>query len=445
MLKFHLVTDTHYYNMQALGFTERRDQVTLNESGPIIDAAFEQIIADKSTDILLIAGDLTNNGETVCHAGFIEKLRHLRESGIRVFPITATHDYGMKKRDESEESRRRTDVHSRDELFALYEEFGKEDIIARFELSYCAQLAPGYRLLALNDDDDENGLCGYAPRHLEWILEQIQKAREEAQFIFAMTHHPMLAPSPIYPIIGGDGNMVAEHERVTTLFADAGLHFVFTGHTHMHHINCKVTQQGNTFWDINTSALTGVPAPIRAVTVDDTHMHIRTEYVDHFAWDLQGKAVKQYLSDHFDKMLNSIFDAAGNDIDELINILAGEFSVNKDAMRKFKFPLKLFGKFINRATLGTVGRLLFCRIPKQAKRVKVRWLLVESVRNIYGGDQPYSPDTPIGAAVYAIMGRVDGLARPFLKKVSLPFESIQSFVMSLIYGETPDANADLPL
>ena len=78
--------------------------------------------------------------------------------------------------------------------------------------------------------------------------------------------------------------------------------------------------------------------------------------------------------------------------------------------------------------------------------MRVKDLIMEAVRNIYTGDEPYSIDTPTGAAADAIMGRIERLAGPVLKKIDLPFDSLRGFVMSLIYdGGLPDNDAVLPL
>ena len=87
---------------------------------------------------------------------------------------------------------------SREELWDMYYEFGPNEAIAQIEryMSYVVQLAPGYRLLCLNDDGNGKDFCGYDKAQLEWILEQIKSAEQDGEFLFAMTHHPVLPPSP---------------------------------------------------------------------------------------------------------------------------------------------------------------------------------------------------------------------------------------------------------
>lgn len=86
-VNFYLITDLHYYAPElgtagkAYIKREIQDQVVLKESGAVIDAAIDFIIADKKTNIVLIPGDLTNNGEALSHKGIIERLQRLKDAG----------------------------------------------------------------------------------------------------------------------------------------------------------------------------------------------------------------------------------------------------------------------------------------------------------------------------------------------------------------------------
>ena len=79
MYKFTFLADLHYYS-KTLGASGRAyelrsgsDQKCLAESGAIIDAAFDHL-ARSDTRAVLLAGDLTNDGEMVCHRELREKL-----------------------------------------------------------------------------------------------------------------------------------------------------------------------------------------------------------------------------------------------------------------------------------------------------------------------------------------------------------------------------------
>jgi len=445
MLKFHLIADLHCYNLDIMGHSDHKDQIVVNECGAVIDAVFDRLLAQTDTDLVLIAGDLCTGGDRAHVDALLPKLRRLKAGGKRVFVVTASHDYYKIDHADDGGDGPQEDMVYRDQLYGLYEDFGFSAACSRYEadpLSYAAILAPGYRLLCLNTDGDK----GEGPGLWDWAEAQLAEAKAAGELVLAMHHYPVLPPSPVYPILdsGIFNNSVGMRERL----ADAGLGFVFTGHTHMQNISYMDTPAGNRLYEINTGSAVGYDAPIRTVTIEDGKMTITTSSIDHFDWDLQGKTVSQYLKDSFDRMLNSIFEAMNNDIPKMLDILNGEFRIKKEELLKRKGLLSIGGKFLYRLTLGGAGTVLFCRrkVPVEVRPVRVKNLIMEAVRNIYTGDEPYSIDTPIGAAVYALMGRIECLARPFLKKIDLPFESLRGFVMSLIYDDgLPDNNAVLPV
>ncbi len=443
-LNFYLLTDTHYHSPEN-GFFEGHDQQCINESGAIIDATFDMLIADKDVDIVLIAGDLSRNGKKNEHREFIEKLRRLKDGGKRVFVITATHDYGLKAFEENYTPESIPDYLTyRPDLREMYYDFGRSEAIAEHEsMSYTVQLAPGYRLLCLNDDGDGRDFCGYYDDHLQWILEQIEEAHKAGDYIFAMTHHPVLPPSPIYPMFS-KRDMLGDYERVSTLLADAGLQYIFTGHTHMQNIALKTTRKGNKLYDINTGALTGYPTAVRRVTLDSDRMQVKTTGIESFDWDLQGKTVMQYMQDNFDFMLNDIFDAMAFDIDRLAG-MAGGFSMDSKTIYKLRRPITFVGGKLQTLTLKKAARLVGAGkcVDKSVENVLLKDLVVELVRNIYGGDEPYSRGTPIYEALIGIIKKLSPILRRFRKKSEI-FEDLPGFIASIIADEyPPDSNAIL--
>lgn len=443
-LKFYLITDTHHYALKSLGWSEGKDQKCINETGAIIDAVFDKFIAQDEVNIVLISGDLSNNGETASHLEFIEKLNRLKSSGKRVFVITATHDYGLRELTNGDNTQTKKAITIRSELRGLYNDFGFEEAIAEYtdNLSYVAQLAPGFRLLALNDDGDGKTFCGYNEAQLTWILEQIKSAQDAGEYIFAMTHHPVLPPSPIYPLMS-KRDMLGDYENTSTILADAGLNFVFTGHTHMQHIGLKTTEKGNKLWDINTGSLVGYPTPIRHVVLDEEKMTITTEKIDTFDWDFKGISMEQYLIGNFDSLLNDIFDSMAFDFERFVG-LAGSFSLEREKAVKLKIPIKLAGKVMQKLTLGKAGRLLFVsrKIDKSVKNTLVKDLVIECVRNIFSGEQPYCPGTPMYAAIMALLGRLKRSARHFGKDNEI-LSDLPTFVESIICDGKPNSNAVL--
>ena len=83
-LKFHLITDLHHY-AASLGTTgsayewrSQSDQKCLAETGAIIDAAVDWLLQSE-IDIILVAGDVSCDGEKESHLELIPKLNRLRD------------------------------------------------------------------------------------------------------------------------------------------------------------------------------------------------------------------------------------------------------------------------------------------------------------------------------------------------------------------------------
>ncbi len=440
-LMFYHITDTHHYAVTSLGFSDEEDQKCMNESGAILDAVFEKLAAQDEVDIILISGDLTNNGERPSHTEFIEKLYRLKNAGKRVYVITATHDYGLRELKDGDTAENSTHA-SRSELKKFYSDFGFSEAIAEYDggLSYVAQLEPGFRLLALNDDN-----CGtdeFEEGQMAWIRQQINDASDAGDFCIAMEHHPVLPPSPVYPLFSGRD--MRSYGNKAALLADAGLQFVFTGHAHMQNISSITTERGNTLWDINTGSLVGYPTPMRRVVLDDEKMSITSEKIDSFDWDLKGKTADEYLIAHFDFMLNDVFDSMAFDLDRF-GALGGGFGISREFVHKLRIPIKIMGKIMQKLTIGKVGRLLWInrKVDKSVKKILIKDLVIEIIRNIFTGNEHYSPDTPMHQAIMAAIHRVHPIVKHFMKGNKI-IEELPWLVEHMIYDDTPDNEAVLP-
>ena len=178
-LKFFVITDTHYFKNSLGAFGEeyekfmRYEQKCFAETESINKALFEYLGNSKEADIILIAGDLSFNGEKESHLAFIEELKKLREKGKKIYVITAGHDFEDNCFAFDETGRISPEGTKREELYGLYYEFGFKQAIAcdRKHLSYVAQLGEGVRLLALNNDGDCGDFQTYDEEQISWIKE----------------------------------------------------------------------------------------------------------------------------------------------------------------------------------------------------------------------------------------------------------------------------------
>lgn len=469
-LKIQFITDTHYYSRKggtegaAYDKAESKSQKIIKDTDLVLKAGFDMLCEDTSTDIVVLAGDTTRDGEIESHKEFIEMLRDLKKRGKRVYVITATHDFrdgGVADGYDGDETIKVPAVENRHDLWDMYYEFGPNEAIATFEKSLCyvVQLAPGYRLFALNDDtnDKEEGRgSGYSDECMEWILEQLKDAYDNDQYVIAMTHHPMIAPSPFYAIIG-KGDMQRNHEVTREIFADHGLHCMLTGHTHVHDISVITSKKGNKFYDIACGAMAGCPPAMRNVTFDPAKGEIRTDTIlikDVPGLDTGGKPFDEYMKGFFFGMIREVIWAMGNDIDRLAEMTPA-FSIPGEKVKKLAWIIKPVGKLLNKLTFKKIWRLCKkeCGLKKEdiadiADNNVVDFIL-ELIQNLYCGDSPYGPETREYKLTCGFLNIIDSFLNTIglkIGKILKGAESVRGLVEPLLWNPGPcDAEATLKI
>ena len=449
-----VITDTHYYSKKlgtsgkAYEIANNKSGVLLAESREMLEAAFSQIAKDQRTDIVLLSGDTTSNGDYDSHAEFIEMLRDLKAKGKRVYVITATHDYKWDGTHHKYVKDERVTIPAakREELFDMYKEFGPDEALAVHEqsMSYIIQLQDGYRLFALNDDTNLNGKSGFSDELFEWIMEQIADARANNQFIVAMTHHPLIAPSPMYEIIG-KGDMMGDYEIRREQLADLGVQFMLTGHTHVHDIDKHVSPKGNYFYDISTASTVGFPATIRNIVFDADNKVVTTTtdlITEPVSFNTHGKDLQTYLADHMIGMIRDVIKAAGEDIDKFAD-MATAISIKKKVSYKIGWILKPIFKFLNKLKIGTVGNWTRAEtgLKKEdyadIKDKSVVDFIVDLVLNLYGGKSLYTPDDNEYKIAIGLINIIDSIIKVLhipLKKLVKVSDTVRGIVEPLLYN-----------
>ena len=440
---FYLITDTHYFK-NSLGATGRGydkfmryEQKCFAETQAINEAVLEYLGNSEEADTVLIAGDLSFNGEKESHLEFIKLLKGLENKGKRVFVITAGHDYndrpfaydGDVKLSLSQKDRlfdnsydygrsfvddgcikKRPEGTRKDELFDLYYDFGFKQAIAvdRKHLSYVVQLFDGVRLLALNNDGDGDEFQTYDEEQLSWIKEQAEKARDDGQMMFAMNHFPLLPGQPLFGLI--PTAVQKNSNKITDMLADSGVHLVFTGHMHNQSINEKTTAAGNKFYDVCTGSVIACPAYMRLVTIkDEATVDIKSIPTPDFEWDTQGKSCKEYLSDLFDSMILNILD----DMKSNPHAVLKKFGVQN---AKYFYPImEMLGKMFSVLTLEKACKYLAIKCSPEIKDMLVKNYIAELVRGVFVGNQTFKEGTPKGDVFIGVLNRIN----PILKKVQL--------------------------
>lgn len=446
---FYLVTDTHYYDSSfkrtgsAYEKRSRTDQKCVAETPAIVDAGFKKIADDSETNVILIPGDLVYRGEYQSHVGFRDRLYKLKEQGKKIYIITARHDYSGDPVEFDGDNLIPVKGMPREELMEFYGDFGFNDAVSlhKKSMSYVAQLSDGIRLLALNCDGDCKDFKGIWDDQMQWALDEIKKAHQDGQYIFAMTHYPLLPFSPVMNMIG-DAKLT-DWEKTAQTFADAGLDLIFTGHMHAQAVTDYTTKNGNTITDVQTGCFVGCPCAYRKVTFKDKNtVDIKSYTIESFDYDTDGKTAKEYFQWRFDRMITDIIDAMAYDFAFFTRLFGGP-----EKNKKLKIPVTLAGKTLQKLTLKGVGRLMCFKVDKSIQDRLVKDVAVELVRNIFVGNEPYIKGTPMYDAVSKLLKRLHPVTNIIEKKVGKKnplLSDIDAFVLDMI-GDEKQSDYDLTL
>lgn len=453
-LTVDVISDIHYYaksvGTEGAGFEKANSKSTFDllHNEEILDALANQLLKDKTTDIVLVSGDLTNNGEPASHEGAIAFLNKLKNGGKRVYAITSTHDYRDDNKTDGFNAQGTYTIETapRECLFEMYRSFGIDEAIAvhKKSMSYIVQLCDGYRLFALNDDSNGEGHSGFDSETFDWISKQIQKANEDGQFIVAMTHHPMISPSPFYSIIGKN-DMMGGHTQRREAFADMGLNVILTGHTHMQDISYCFSENGNVFYDITTASPVGYPSTYRTVTYDPKNAEVKVtarEITEKPAFEMKGGTVKEHLRKKFFGMISDVIDAAAEDIPTLARMVTA-FSVKPKLIYKAGWLIKPFAKILKKLKIKTAAKL--CKKESGLKSQdyaaiadeRVAPFVLSLIENLYGGDSPYTPDTAYYKITMGMCSVLDSILSALhikLSKLIKGVNSISDLVEPLLYN-----------
>ena len=401
--KFYLVTDTHYFE-PSLGCSGeayedymKNEMYCLAESSEIVKATFKKIAEDSEIDTVILPGDLSKDGEKESHKSFVNELQKLKDAGKKVFVITAGHDYNDNPRGYDGKDYVPVEGTTLDELFDLYQDFGYSEALSidRQTLSYVAEVSENVRMLAFNCDSTGD-LKGQIDERLQtWAKKQIDRAKADNCFIFAICHYPIIPSVPVFDLIN-DAH-VRNWRQTASFLADNGVHLALTGHMHIQSINEFYSENGNKFVDVCTSCLVGSPAKYRKITVENEDtVKVETVSVPEFRSETNGLTTQRFFD----------LRAEESSVNRVNRALNGGSGIAK-AGKKFARNL------VNNKTLGQLGRMLCIKVDKSLKSKKFSELIGDLARDVFTGDQPYTEGTPVYDAVTRVLKRF----KPIIKKV----------------------------
>ena len=185
----------------------------------IVDA-FLWDVASRDVDVLLLLGDITNQGRAAQHEALLAMLRKAQKSGLVILALPGNHDIG--------------EVDS--VTFAgLYQDFGYGRAYSLDDASLSYSVLLDGRLFLLLDTNGYSGQQGTAfltDRTLSWMERQLAVAREKGWQVIAAGH---------YPLCTGHSTPFTNGKRAIGLLEAYGAPLYLCGHLHK---RC-VTVQGS--------------------------------------------------------------------------------------------------------------------------------------------------------------------------------------------------------
>lgn len=272
------VANDMHYNLKASTAVTKRNSIDedffhigssgrlVNESVAIISAFLENV-GNSDCEYVLIPGDFTETGskeESLLFAAMLSDFE--AKYNKQVYVVPGNHDlYDL----------------TIDEFRAVFAQFGYNEAIEKdtASASYTADLADGYRLIAIDSCEAGESPYGFDDARMDWVIAQAEKAQADGKKPIAMMHHNLIEHFVLGTKIHSGAIVTSGHPDFAEKFAKAGIKYVFTGHTHDQDIASYTAADGTVIYDVVTASLTGPECPYRVVRFGD-EVKFETKNVD---------------------------------------------------------------------------------------------------------------------------------------------------------------------
>lgn len=326
-------TDVHYFapsltdNGAAFKqYVAAGDGKQLAYSDEITDAFLEDVEA-KKTDVLIISGDLTNNGEKTSHEELAKKLAQVEKAGTQVFVVPGNHDINNPWARKFEKDKQLpTDTITPTDFSKIYGDFGYKDAISSddFSLSYLAAPSSKVWLLMLDTAIYKTNMQqgtpttegGLTTGTLDWVRECSALAEKNGAKLIPVMHHNLTNHSDVIQ----RGFTINYNQQVIDTLTAGNMEFSLSGHIHTQNIRTAKSTDGKEITDIVTNALSVYPHKYGNITYSAKNKNFtyQSQKLDIESWAKEhGKTDKNLLNfDQFDydTFYNSGYDKAIMDL-----------------------------------------------------------------------------------------------------------------------------------
>jgi len=292
-IRFAVISDLHLYDpilgSEGAAFEEvfNSDRKLLLDSEALLDYAIDQLLSS-SIRFVLVAGDLTKDGELIGHQQVSAKLQRLVDTGIEVFVVPGNHDINNTEAFRFVgDTMQLVETITADQFASLYQNMGYKRALSRdaSTLSYVAEPVNGLWILAIDDCRYAENVAGVEPivggaisqDTEQWITSVLAEALAQDKAVIVLMHHGIVehwnGQAKLHP-----DYIVDDFSHVSRYLASYHVRVGFTGHYHAQDIT-KAQFEDTYLYDIETGSLVTSPCPIRYCTIRDNSLSTTNNYI----------------------------------------------------------------------------------------------------------------------------------------------------------------------
>lgn len=352
-VKISLMSDIHVLPNELIAdnpaYTRamHADRKLFTQSQGIFDEAI-RLAEVNDSEIIMIPGDLTKDGEVQSHKYVSEKLeawksgREAQGKKAAYFVIPGNHDinncdgYDFTKYNADTDKAKLAgltthtmfnsmykSLYKDAELYINSEEYnsymanhqgvaeghGSSSYAKHIDLDESIEGKSGLTVIGIDtsintadvtpNGKDSHITAGTMGENLyQWAKKQVIEAKKRNDVVFLLSHHGYIPHFVKEPellkeyLLNEWDEKCYDGKRPAEAFADLGVSYVFTGHMHAQDIAKVVSKEGNTIYDIETGSTVTYPCPIRHLELNNLiatenpghDLDVKTDYIKNITY-----------------------------------------------------------------------------------------------------------------------------------------------------------------
>ena len=244
-------------------YTTVSDGKNLDHIDKIMEA-FKNDVMKKAPDVLIVSGDLTNNGDKESHLALSSIFSEIERGGTEVYVTPGNHDINNPHaRSFIGSKQTKVDTVTPLEFSEIYKEHGFSEAFMRDEhsLSYVMKASEDVWILLVDTSKYSRNIELNYPETggiislgtFTWMKEVLSSAEAEGAEVITVGHHNGLIHSPI----AIEDYIIDNNEEYVNIIRRHGVRLNLTGHIHIQDI--QVMEGEKPFYEIATNALSVYP------------------------------------------------------------------------------------------------------------------------------------------------------------------------------------------